>query len=399
MTNHSGILKYIIARQSPIVEQLELLFSVLEDGPLIQALMGPTRRGPKGYQPDILWRCFIAYYHMGLESVSTLIRLLSDNPLVASACGMESYDEIPSQPTFSRFFSKLAQPQYQHQVEDILHTLTDTLHTTIPGFGDTVAVDSTDLKGWAHLNKPGTDPDARLGAKTKSGKKNFWNGYKLHLTIDAASELPIAIQVTPANAYDGNQLPVLLKSAAERFPWLQPTYVTADKGYDSREIFRWVGEDLGAVPVIDVAKNRVGRGKYGHESTWPKCEAAPVETSNGIRWRCDRQPYDPRCTKFGHCPMLPFFADSPNNQFTILPKQTYYERFSPFAYGSSQWKRIYNQRTSVERVFGRLKGHRKLNMIRVRGLDKVTTHCLMSVLTMQAQAVATGSRALVRKVA
>jgi hypothetical protein len=64
-----------------------------------------------------------------------------------------------------------------------------------------------------------------------------------------------------------------------------------------------------------------------------------------------------------------------------------------------EWKQIYARRTAVERVFGRLKGHRKLNSIRVRGRWKVTMHCAMALIVCQAQALATGTRALVRKVA
>lgn len=63
------------------------------------------------------------------------------------------------------------------------------------------------------------------------------------------------------------------------------------------------------------------------------------------------------------------------------------------------WQLIYNRRTSAERLFGRLKGHRKLNHIRVRGIRKVTVHCLMAVIVFQAQVLATGNGGLVRKVA
>ena len=62
------------------------------------------------------------------------------------------------------------------------------------------------------------------------------------------------------------------------------------------------------------------------------------------------------------------------------------------------WQFIYNRRTCTERLFSRLKGHRKLNSIRVRGLRKVRLHCLMSVLVLQAQALATGSISLARSV-
>ncbi len=63
-----------------------------------------------------------------------------------------------------------------------------------------------------------------------------------------------------------------------------------------------------------------------------------------------------------------------------------------------EWKKIYNRRVSVEHVFGRLKEHRKLNSVRVRGLRKVEVHCFMSVIVLQAQAMATSSRGLMRKV-
>ncbi|MDP7254916.1 MAG: transposase, partial [Planctomycetota bacterium] len=50
-----------------------------------------------------------------------------------------------------------------------------------------------------------------------------------------------------------------------------------------------------------------------------------------------------------------------------------------------EWHRIYDQRPAVERAFSRLKGQRRLNNITVRGNAKVTVHCFMSMMAMQAQ--------------
>ncbi len=61
-------------------------------------------------------------------------------------------------------------------------------------------------------------------------------------------------------------------------------------------------------------------------------------------------------------------------------------------------KAIYNKRTAVERLNGRLKGFRKLNDVRVRGRFKVRIHAMMSVIVCQAQALASGCRDSVRKV-
>ena len=62
-------------------------------------------------------------------------------------------------------------------------------------------------------------------------------------------------------------------------------------------------------------------------------------------------------------------------------------------------KAIYNRRTAIERLNGRLKAHRKLNHLRVRGKMKVRVHVNMAGILCQAQALATGGRVCVRSVA
>ena len=51
---------------------------------------------------------------------------------------------------------------------------------------------------------------------------------------------------------------------------------------------------------------------------------------------------------------------------------------------SLQWKALYAQRVAVERVSSRLKGARSLDAITVRGKWKVTAHCYLAVIAMQA---------------
>ena len=55
---------------------------------------------------------------------------------------------------------------------------------------------------------------------------------------------------------------------------------------------------------------------------------------------------------------------------------------------TEDWKLIFNRRTAVERVFGRMKNHRRLNNITVRRRRKVTVHCLIPVIVTQAMALA-----------
>jgi hypothetical protein len=288
---------------------------------------------------------------------------------------------VPSKFAYCRFRRKLA--AFNEAVADVLARAVAQLRETLPGFGDDVAVDSTDVTAWANGFHPATDPDAGTGAKKKP-HTYYWYGYKVHLAVDAASELPVWFELTAANVYDGKHLAPVLHEAQHRFDWFHPEHIMADKGYDSRACFDFVGNDLRAIPVIDVKARKSLRAREGRE-----CEAVAVVTQAGTHYRCERTPYDPHCTRFGKCPLLPMFADSPLNEPTMAP---YYERYSPFPYGSREWKTLYNKRVSVERVFSRLKTYRKLDAIRTRRLPKVWLHVALSLLTMAGCAVAaTGS--------
>ncbi len=53
-----------------------------------------------------------------------------------------------------------------------------------------------------------------------------------------------------------------------------------------------------------------------------------------------------------------------------------------------EWKRIFSRRVAVERAFGRMKNHRRLNNVTVRTKGKVTVHSLLPVIVTQATALA-----------
>ncbi len=52
-----------------------------------------------------------------------------------------------------------------------------------------------------------------------------------------------------------------------------------------------------------------------------------------------------------------------------------------------EWQAIYSRRSSIERLFGRLKCYRRLNNVTVRRIQKVTVHCFLSLIVVQAQAL------------
>ena len=362
---------------------LEALFEALPDSDLLSALEATRHTGRPGYAIPVVWRLLVASFYLGLVHDTDVVRALESNPLLASTIGIEAPTDIPSVFAIGRFRRKLA--DFREAVSDVLVASVNSLRDRLPDFGKTIAFDATDVKAWANGFHQDTDPDAGTGAKKKADHRFFWYGYKVNLAVDAESELPVWFNVAPANTYDGSHLAPVLNDARERFDWFSPSYVTADKGYDAQAAFRFIGEELRAVPVIDVQRTHVP--KRGIPEVRP-CEAHLVTDMLGNeRVQCERRPYSWRCPVFTNCRWHPT-----RERVHPLEPAHYSERYSPFEYRSDEWKAVYNKRVSVERVFSRLKGYRKLNSVRTRRMPKVWLHVALSLLLMNVSALAVGRR-------
>lgn len=322
------------SRSSPLVKELEALFPTLDDRVLFEHLTGARRRGPKGFGVVQLWHAYLVVYYLSLPSVSDLIRTLHDNPTLAAACGFTA--SIPSQPTFSRFVTRLSKPTSSVMVKNIMRRLVRRCFDRLPGFGKVVAVDSTTLKAWSNgakrrTNGKHSDDDAGWSVKTATdGKKRYTWGFKAHLLCDAEYELPISVDVTAGNVHDVRRASPLLRQGTYADSRFWPKYVLGDAAYSSEKLRKQMRHNHAATPIID-----------------------------------------------------------PNPAHKKAVRATDM---------TDDWKSIYAKRTAVERLFSRLKSHRRLNFIRVRGLRKVSVHVLLSVIVLQAQAIATGTRASVRPV-
>ena len=315
----------------PVVKELKAIFEALPDDDLLRYFGKRKRTGRPPYSVKVLWRSTLVRYALGLPSVSSLIRLLQDNPWVAKVCGINSHDEIPSQPTFSRFIARISKRPNDNYVKDLSREMVMQCYERLPDFGKAVAIDSTDVKAWANKSKrPPTDPDATWAVKSSVGNlRKFWLGYKAHLMVDVNYELPIALRVTKANVHDISGGRRVLREARRAVGGkFRPAYVTADAGYSAKALRRHISHQYLAEPIIKAHKTH---------KKW-----LPLETP--------------------------------------------------------EWKLKYHTRVSVERVFSRLKEHRALNHVTVRRIQKVRVHCYLSMIVLQAQALATGSRVSVRSV-
>lgn len=127
--------------------------------------------------------------------------------------------------------------------------------------GKYVAMDSSFVKTFSGKEE--------LGSEGFNGyKKGF--GFKLHLLIDAQSQMPLSLIVGHGLANDGTLAVPLLKKAR---PWLKKVgYVLADKGYDDTDIVNWIMKELEAKASIPIReKSKLAKGKknrYGNLTNW-----------------------------------------------------------------------------------------------------------------------------------
>lgn len=161
-----------------------------------------------------------------------------------------------------------------------------------------------------------------VGAKTNSkGTLQWWRGYKLHLSADDAG-VPLATIVTSASLNDTQAAIPLAKITAQGVVSL---YDLMDSGYHVDAIMEH-SRSLGHVPIFKRQSKKDGEKeeKQQEKLAW-----------NTLNWK------------------------------------------------SAEFVR-YEARTSVERVFSRLKDEFGASLIRVRGIAKVTAHLMFGVLALAA---------------
>ena len=161
---------------------------------------------------------------------------LKSSPKLQRICGLTA---IPSESTFSRFFSLLSDSM---DTDNAIAEMVGKLKARLPDLGEDVAIDSTDIEAYANPNSlPVTDPDAVWGrrttkAKSSKGAKDTepFFGYKLHALNDVVYGAPPAHVLLPANRNDSPQLPGLVRKAQGMYAWLKPKHLIADRGYDAQ---------------------------------------------------------------------------------------------------------------------------------------------------------------------
>jgi hypothetical protein len=392
-----------------VLRKYDLLFSLLdcstlENSPRPQGGRLPVSR-------SALLKGLICKNLKTLANLSDLVTDLSENPSLAGKCG---FDPLRSIPPVERFSSFLRNTPNQMLQSVRLQLVFDLIAASVIT-GKYMSIDSCNILANVKENNlkasvqnrfdkstpPKGDPDARLGMMVRFPKpfqkkvEPFW-GYRNHAITDTLSELPIHEATKPANFVDHVMFIPLFKEHMKLIGLL-PEAVAADAIYDCEEILRFIFDELHAQPVIprnprNTAKYR-NLGKLSARGT-PICIAGfemkywgKFRDSNRIRLKfvCPITHSKTFAKKVPICPWNhPNFL-SGTGCYVYLQSNTGIR--NKIDYNTETFRKIYNQRSSSERVFSRLLTL-SMQSPSVRGLNATANHCTIAHITVLLVALA-----------
>jgi len=83
------------------------------------------------------------------------------------------------------------------------------------------------------------------------------------------------------------------------------------------------------------------------------------------------------------CPMGSCWCSSSNYGLVVKKKIEDHPRYFTYPHrGSKHWEKLYNERTSIERTFSRLKEHLGLEDITLKGMKKTKVHVLLGCISL-----------------
>lgn len=294
------------ALAAPLGDKGELFVSVVEllrPERFLAHLEWQGRGRPRALRLSLLL-AFVAKAVWNLPTTRALLERLAHDPTLRRLCGFERADHLPSEATFSRAFAELAASALPARLHQAL--LAEHARAKLWGHA---SHDATAIRGRekpAKKEKPAPKPKGRPGRRPKGtpppppkrlavqptrplaqnlaelptacdkgakrdskGARQYWVGYKLHLTT-LDGEIPVAAILTSASLHDSQAVIPLMQQTAGRVTVL---YDLADSAYDVAAIHAF-SRGLGHEPIIDPA----GRGKQ-------PAPPVPLAPARALRYR------------------------------------------------------------------------------------------------------------------
>ena len=352
----------------------------------------------------------------------------------------DAYYHVPSSWNFSRFLSNVIQlEEEQGLITAMIRNLRQSLMEELPDFGSHMGYDGKSIQSYStgrENRKTGktSDPDAdwgkheTKGIDSKTGKPwtkvKSWFGYGLHLIADTHHEIPVAVHVTPASHSEHTELRTMIHEVFEETPQLAERCedFSADRGLDSAETKALLFDQYGIKPVIDVRQlwrdekdepvydpeKPITRPLFSdHADTIVFTEKGSVhcvcpatgeqrdmafcgfeKDRNTLKYRCPAAAYGFCCKGQKDCSaMAPGQPGAFGRVVRINMKNKDRRIFTPIPHGNNTWNRIYNKRSSLERINSRIDNDFGFENHYIRGKAKMKTRVCLAAVVMMAMAL------------
>ena len=402
------------------LERFKLVMETMPDGELMKTLQTMRAGGRNDHPIRAMWNSTLAGIVFEHVSIESLRRELKRNAQLREMCGFNplwGIKAVPSKSAYNRFLANLL--LQEPLVRDMFDTLVKEIATLFPSFGINLAGDGKAIQS---LGKPSKkqdgdkrrEEDADWGVKKYCGvdengkaweKVKSWFGFRLHLIVEADAELPIAYTVTKAS--NGEQLVMdeLFIELNRVHPELveKCEHAMFDRGYDSKDRISGLWKNYRIKAVVDIRNmwrdgektkqlktKKVQNVTYDYKGTvfchCPKTGEVRrmayggfEEKREALKYICPALHYGFNCKGATQCPL---YAKS-----LRIPLEEDRRIFTPVPRSSYKWKRLYNKRTSVERVNSRIDVSFGFERHYIRGLKKMQLRCGLALSVMLAIAV------------
>lgn len=402
------------------LERFKLVMETMPDEKLMQTLQTLRANGRNDHPIKAMWNSVLAgivFEHISIES---LRRELSRNAQLREMCGFDplaGVNAVPSKSAYNRFLSSLV--IHESFVRTMFDCLVKQLMTMFPDFGTNLAGDGKAIQSlgkppktidgdkrreedadWGVKSYRGVDKDGKAWEKVKS-----WFGFRMHLVVEADAELPIGYTVTKASTGEQPVMTELFAELKKTHPEIieRCKHAMFDKGYDSKQRVCDLWDKYRIKPIIDI-KNAWKDGEitravnnknvknvtYDYKGTvfchCPKTGSIRSMAYNGfeekrqaLKYTCPALAYGIECKGAAQCPIY--------KKSIRIPMEEDRRIFTPVARSSYKWEKLYNKRTSVERVNSRIDVSFGFERHYIRGLSKMKLRCGLAMSIMLAIAV------------
>lgn len=337
----------------------KLLVQVLAMAPFGRWLSGRHGVGRPRRDRSALAAAFIAKAVYNFSTTRQLMDQLRTNGQLRKLCGWAHARQLPHESTFSRTFAEFANSELPQKLHEAV--IQATQKDRLIGH---ISRDSTAIRGRERFPEAPPEPQKKqtkqkqkreskpkrakasqrgtlierqrhmslpqmidclsqqcaIGVKRSGEGVQYWRGFKLHTDV-ADGQIPISAILTGANVSDVNAAIPLMTITAQRVTSL---YDVMDSAYDADAVLEHV-RSLGHVPIVKPHPRRNGRSKSELPKIFPGKKAPEMTWAQQARFR---------------------------------------------------------ERTTVERVYARLKDEFGGRNVRVRGAAKVMAHLMFGILVL-----------------